>query len=342
MGDIVKKIGNRTLVINDTRITELNAENQVSCVWVDTDKNGKYDTLINYSSNKEVKRTKFKETKDMEKNIFQKSYIKELEERKKRLIESKLSVIKIDGKIGSFQQSNITWDCWALAGIKSLADNKIGAEIIKNSISLDKENGTVTVKLKGVNESYTFTLDEIYNKLSTGQLSNFIGDDDVKVLEMAMEKHRKKSIEKFNQNRLLNLPTLLDPKNRIGDANLKAPLDAGASSEVFAMLTDNSVSEYFNNTALKIINPFHLFKSTKQYLSYIQKNSQNVVATTYFKNDVNKEIVSYHEYSIKKVDNDHVELINPWDSEKIIKIKKEDFIKNCAGFDICDLSKKDK
>ena len=94
----------------------------------------------------------------------------------------------IDGEIGTFEQGN-TGDCWMLAGIRALANNKTGAQVLKDSIRKN-DDGTVTVTFGGLGVSYTITPDEI-NRHDTddNQKDHFSnGDNDVLVIELACKK----------------------------------------------------------------------------------------------------------------------------------------------------------
>ena len=65
-----------------------------------------------------------------------------------------------NGTIDADFTQGFVGDCWALAGIKALAMNKKGLEILNNSLKLDN-NGDIKVTLKGVNKTYTITKAEI-------------------------------------------------------------------------------------------------------------------------------------------------------------------------------------
>lgn len=77
-------------------------------------------------------------------------------------------------------------DCWLIAGLKNLGHKKSGKEFLKNMLSVDKENKTVTVTFPAVSKSYTITFDEI-NK------SNHLakGDGDARAIEIAVDRYIK-------------------------------------------------------------------------------------------------------------------------------------------------------
>lgn len=89
-----------------------------------------------------------------------------------------------DGVIGSFSQGK-TGDCGFLSTLKALSSNKKYAKKIEKLIT-DNKNGTYTVVFPDAKDKpYTFSNEEIEaaNQYSTG-------DKDVRILEMAAEKHR--------------------------------------------------------------------------------------------------------------------------------------------------------
>lgn len=64
-----------------------------------------------------------------------------------------------DGVIDDTKQRSIG-DCWVLAGVNSLRDSAIGAQMLKDSIQ-QNDDGSVTVTLKGVGKEYTYSAEEI-------------------------------------------------------------------------------------------------------------------------------------------------------------------------------------
>jgi len=240
-------------------------------------------------------------------------------EENKRIAQREIeqSTVRINGKIEDFEQGN-TNDCWALTGIRALANTKKGAEIIKNSISQTK-NGNVTVKLKGVNETYTFTPAQI--KESEGRLST--GDDDVRVIEMAMEQHR---LNIFKRGFYVGIGDINGER-----AGVQNPLESGCPSEAIFLLTGKD-SEYYSSSGC-------FFADALISLSKIRKNPDKYAGTTSFKEE--KDLVTNdHAYSIKSVDTESVTVVNPWDSSKGVKIYNNKFLENYYGVCIFDAEQK--
>ncbi len=82
----------------------------------------------------------------------------------------------------NFNQGGIG-DCWFLSTISAIQRSPKGQDILNNIIK-DNHDGTYTVKFKGADKPYTVSALEI---LSKSQFSD--GDIDIKILEIAAEKH---------------------------------------------------------------------------------------------------------------------------------------------------------
>lgn len=262
--------------------------------------------------------------------------------------------VQINGKIEDFKQGK-TGDCWLLSGLKSLADTKEGARAIKDSIFQDTD-GNVHVTLQGVNETYAFSPKEIVDakeRLSTG-------DDDARVIELAVEAHRKQlldrgikredHIEHFNR----------ELGSRVGNGSNESPLKSGFSSEIFFLLTGKDNFDYFiqapiqkEETLAYRIKKF-LFRSPQKpptlekennismsndnirtdlnsYLTLMQKNSGKYACSVGFQEDhgiSGHAIVDRHSYTVESIDNNYVTIVDPHNSSKKINITRNDFISN--------------
>jgi len=338
------KYGNEELSIVDNSMRISNAQTRCNSVWKDTDNDGKYDTKteINFKT-LTSKSTKLNEAENDIQQI-QKKYIAEFtqkinSEKKAKTEKTENQKIELNGKIEKFSQG-ATGDCWALAGINALAHNKSGAKLIKEMISYDNK-GNATVKFKTTNEVFHFSKKQI-NK-EEYRLS--YGDDDVRILEMAIEKHREKLLKTGNYNKVAETLDWNDSKSHVGSGTMKTPLKGGNASELFALLTGNKTVTCLNQNFLQVgenkIKSLWGGKNPEYYLSLLQNNPQKYIATTGFRNEINSNLVKDHEYSVISVDKQYVTVSNPGDSSKLIKIKKEVFLNNCSGFDICDMTQKD-
>lgn len=308
----VKKEGSDIKIFRDNKALHIYANGEMiflddtkkeATCWRDLDHNGKYDTKIIFTIGGKDKPVVSK--LDEAQNDVKKIQQQVITECKKEII---------NGKIDDFEQGN-TGDCWLLAGLKALSGTKKGAEAIKQSISEDND-GNVTVKLKGVNETYTFSSDEIYN--AKGKKAD--GDPDVIAFELAIEKH-KEQVFKNHTSRGLE-----DYKNRLGRDPSTSALDGGSSAEVFAILTNKQ--PYIFSASKKTEEDRNNIMAIQAELLQKQAAPDKIALGVSFLNEDGPMHVK-HAYSVEKVDKDYVTVTNPWDSLKEIKIKKADFIKNC-------------
>jgi len=328
------------LAIEKNKIMISNKKTKAVSIWQDTNGDGKFDVKETIDMTGRKKMTKLDESKSDAKTVkdqlLEKFRKTQSDESKAKIQQKENKKVQIDGKMGASVQGN-SGDCWLLAGVNALAKNKTGAKMIKELISVDQK-GNATVKLKGTGEVYTFSPNEI--KSARVRLSS--GDDDVRIIEMAMEKHRAKLIKQGASKSILEELGLKDVKSSIGSGTKENPLKSGYSSELFEVLLGKKTERCKNSNFLqiaenKVAGAFG-GKDPNYYLTQMQKNPQKYAATMSFRNGVGSLIVSGHEYSIASVDKETVSLVNPWDSSKILKMKRADFLKNCGDLDVCDLT----
>lgn len=163
--------------------------------------------------------------------------------------------ISTNGKIENFKQGN-TGDCWALAAIHTLAKTKNGAEIIKNSIK-KLPSGNVVVELKGAKESYRFTPEQVND--AKGRLSQ--GDDDVRLLEMALEQHRLKLLvaakdKKASIEDLRYISDFANPSEMseyVGSGTLSEPLDGGFGANAIFLLTGKTSKTAYDYQGANVV-----------------------------------------------------------------------------------------
>jgi len=302
-------------------------------VWEDRDKNGKYEQkteILFGSKNPNQKIVKLNENQNNVKEVQQR-LIAQLKQEEDKYQKSLRTPFKINGRIDEkVSQSRRVGDCWLIAGIISLAHTKQGAKDIKNLISQDKKNGNVTVKLAGLNKTCTFTPKEIID--AEGRLSK--GDDDARVIEMAMEKYRPTSNE-TNVSGNAKQSSSLKKKN---------PLSGGLGDEALFTLTGKRSNTTWNNKVISkekipyLPNRGMFTDNNKlnKILDIKQKYPDRLAMTTGFL-EGKGVMLAGHEYSIEAVTKDYVIVINPWDTSTRIKIKRPDFVANCesiSGIDV--------
>ncbi len=210
-----------------------------------------------------------------------------------------------DKKIDDTYQMNIG-DCWLLAGVNSLRTTELGRKIIQDSIK-HNDDGSVTVTLKGPNKSYTYSAEEIvvneYDEKFPDKIFA-IGDTDMNLIEMAVRDYRKN----------------IQPED---------PLDGGTLEESLKILTGKnpSIAVFsFGETAI---------------LNKKQKDDGNYALVTFFKYEDYSvgDIMTSHEYSISKVTEDTVYVVNPHDASEQIPYPRDKFMQNCFGLASVDLTK---
>lgn len=199
-----------------------------------------------------------------------------------------------NGKIDRDFKQGTSGDCWLLASIKAIALKPEGLKILNDSITTDA-NGNVTVNLKGVDQSYTFTQAEI---LMNNQMSS--GDLDVRALEMAIDKY------------------LYENKNNSFEAN---DLNGNLAKTAYKILLDKEGED------LEITNE-NIDKFNQPNFVATVYNSSNSNKTIYALNNKqeNVELIDEHAYSVVRSDEKYVYIINPHDTSEELKITRENFI----------------
>lgn len=294
-------------------------------IWQDKDKNGKYDTKSIITKDCKFEDTFKLDEKENDIKTVQDKVLKEIVDEDKAY---QLSQLNINGKIEDFRQGT-AGDCWLLSGLKALSETKKGAEIIKNSISQDKETGNVTVTIKsfvsGDKVSYTFTPKQI-NEAET-RLSR--GDDDVRVIEMAIEQSRKDAYTVLKDERLLDL-------------------SSGLNSESFLLIAGKEGDNC--EPKPKINPPKNVMEKISAYLFGLKKEDESLdkilnekqkhpkqyaVVASYLHNPERDS--TFHQYCVEKVDNNTVTVLNPWMPQVEIKMPRQRFVERCkyiSGLDM--------
>ena len=214
-----------------------------------------------------------------------------------------------NGTIDADFTQGFVGDCWALAGIKALAMNKKGLEILNNSLKLDN-NGDIKVTLKGVNKTYTITKAEIEKYKSKYSY----GDADVRALEIAIDKYMLE-----NSDNLLGYI----------DNNMEKDINGNSTTLLYYLLTGKGKENIFGH-AVQVIDGF--VHTDKEIDEYNKQNKIIVAATspfinTKYINEGKDLIMSSHAYTVVKSDKDYVYLINPHNTSRTFPITRSDYKK---------------
>ena len=214
-----------------------------------------------------------------------------------------------NGKIDADFAQGVVGDCWALAGIKALAMNPKGLDILNNSLKLDK-NGNIQITLKGVNKTYIITKSDLEKYKSKYSY----GDADIRALEIAIDKYMQE-----NGNTLLGLI----------DNNMKKDINSNKTTLLYYLLTGKGKENAIDNAIQNIDGFVHTDEEIDEY------NKQDkiiVVRTSSFINNKylngGKDLImSNHAYTVVKSDKDYVYLINPHNTSRTFPITRSDYKK---------------
>lgn len=333
-----------------------NLEEKYCGVAKDTDKNGKFDITQTYSYNEStegsVKSFEMLDENNPENDVqtFAKKILADLQQQNK---EYKPPKIDIKGKIGHFQQQG-TGDCGLLASTLALSFTFDGKKIIKDSIRKAR-NGDVHVKLKGINETYNVSLEEI--DYWQGRLSK--GNDDMRAIELALEKERIKSAKKRLELKKLYPDRVKDIEDYV-NKELETTITGIHPAFVFSLLTKGRIDEAcsynwdvqgdaedpFQPPVWKQRNPLtdssiaEVAKANKEKTKNILDNKMKyperfAVSTTIIP-DIKAGGYS-HAVAIKRVDKKNVVYVNPWDSRTEVKKTRDEFMEDYNSIIVCDL-----
>ena len=255
--------------------------------------------------------------------------------------------IEANGVLENSEQGRIG-DCWLHSQVNALKDTDFGKDAIKNAIQKN-EDGSYTVKFKGVNKSYTFSSEEIQSKIDENVYSK--GDLDYKLIEMGVEKLYDEQIPKEIEKELKIHRELSkdgfkeaaqDSAHRISELinkrDHKIKSIAGGAGSISISDKENEIAYLLGADCeqTSIDSP----SGIEGALIKKAKSSNEVAINFGSYYDIEKrepfnkklpEADEGHEYSIKNVKLDEnenivqVDVINPWDNSKSIPLTLEEF-----------------
>ncbi len=205
---------------------------------------------------------------------------------------------KANGEIDvDFSQGNIG-DCALLSSVYALSLTEDGAKAIKDSIKINKnKNGSITsydVHFSGVDETYNVTQKELKEAKEYKSLDERIysrGDDDMTVIELALEKCFKKSKNKVLRD-LVDNYTTLNTEDKLNGVN------PAAVSYLFMGKTVDTVIKHDDNLKKRF-----------------------VPCSTYSIKDVNGKDICFEEgseYRARGIKGDNIYINQPGDSTDIV------------------------
>ncbi|MCR5260893.1 MAG: hypothetical protein K6C94_03555 [Candidatus Gastranaerophilales bacterium] len=232
-----------------------------------------------------------------------------------------------DGKIDATRQQSIG-DCWVLSAVNALNESEDGKKILSDSIQ-HNDDGSVTVKLKGLNKEYTYSAEEIIdNKYQSPNKHYATGDTDMNLFEKAIGDYRQELIASGDYK-----PNGRDLSRTAGDeATVDDPLKGGQIDEAIYYIT-GLTPEYVGEANGKPD------KVEKMLNTYNKDHDKYVMTVSFQEDDPNiTGIIDHHAYNISNVDDENVYIVNPHDSSKVIAYPKADFLSNAKGVALTDLT----
>lgn len=228
--------------------------------------------------------------------------------------------ILIDGNLESIKQ--VKNDCWLLSGINALANTPKGREYIKKA--LVKTNDGTVVCFRGTNTN--IMIPQIVLSAAKQSKKYVEGSDDMLAIELAAEYYKKKLIINKEYMKIED-PNIISGKFAMGNA--KDPLAGGFSSDIMYLITGQKAKTFFNAKT-------GCSKKIKDLVKTLQDNPEKYAITCNFKERLNGLYI-HHAYTIKKIDDEFVTLINPHNSANEEKIPISDFCGNVRSITFLDL-----
>ncbi len=264
----------------------------------------------------------------------------------------------IDGKIGDFKQGK-TGDCYILSAVKALSLTEEGAKILSDSIS--NVGHGVVVNFKGgkseindvfiSNEEIATAKEKSKNKQDNSLSS---GDDDVTIIELAIQKYRLAEVAYDRRNNNICNDKLSE---KVSKQNI---IKGGSAAEIMELLTKRQASSenVFDNNGKGILDNTEKTLSESELNSRFSSRIANmlnegpVVLSVKKQENIDEPFVvddrrnskknnqsdkmiqvgkvslyKSHAYTVSGIDNNTITLKNPHDSSKDVKIPLNDFIK---------------
>lgn len=238
--------------------------------------------------------------------------LKPVEKQIEKTSSSTTALVDVNGEIDGQYVQGDTGDCWLLTALTSLSSSEAGKEIISNSITVNDDN-TVTVTFRGIGVSYTITADEIarYDTDSNTSDKYSNGDNDVLVMELAVEKLWKD----INRGKVT-----LDSNNEDITFTGNSIDEGGLPIQLIYYLTGSEAKEYYNED-LTDLSKSTIYSVLQEALDkgntalnfgiYYNEHSAKLIDGSTYSLDVGD---GGHALAITNITSNTVTFINPWDS----------------------------
>ena len=231
----------------------------------------------------------------------------------------------MDGKIDAVKQG-MTGDCWLLAALNSMSYSDKGRKILSELIKYGEDGAFV--EFKGIGKTVFVPYKSVFQIKQNLPYSR--GDDDVKIIELAMEKVLKEAME-GNLGRPFQ-----EGLQKNGAGNSINPLNGKFAGLAWALLLGKDRNYNVSNNLTDV-------PDNAEFISFAvlpkDKDDKTLSGPPIFGGgkivvrdvETGKKISlnRWHEYSIKKIENgDIIEIVDPQNNQKSFKIKASD-LKDC-------------
>lgn len=196
--------------------------------------------------------------------------------------------------------------------------------IYKKAIIYNNNTDNIIIHFKGTKTNVTVPKIALN---AAKQSKNYVkGDDDMLAIEIATEYYKKMLIT--NNEALKNKDAnIINGKHSSG--NLNDPIAGGFSSDIMFLITGKKSKTYFNSKN-------GCTNQIKNLINQIKENPDKYAITCNFKEKRNGLYI-HHAYTLKKVDDNFVTLINPHNSENEENIPINDFYENINSLTLLEL-----
>ena len=225
-----------------------------------------------------------------------------------------------DGKIDSVTYQGQTGDCWLLASINSINEtNEAGQKYLKDCISVNAENGDITVKLLGGKKEYVLTREELEN---AENLSN--GDIDLRAIELAFVKYfqeyKPDGVDNLNGNWAKVAFSILSGNEAVEACKKDGIIGVNIDNE-FVPITKENLNK------LRHI-PITVRSLTEDDLRTLSTLKTDIAITV---NSFGQEDFTFftvaHAFYVKNINQNSVDVKEPNNTENIVTYSYEDFLK---------------
>jgi hypothetical protein len=191
-------------------------------------------------------------------------------------------------------------DCWILSGIESIKRKAGGKKYLESLITQDPSGNYFTVSLPGIGYKYTFTQQDLKNATHLS-----IGDLDVRLFELAMDKYYKS-------------------KNEGSRDEYGSNIGRDYTEEFYKIIIRPNAFRKITSTPNNPFNPIDFSNPRKAFTISVKSNDTPTVEDGA---RCGSKMHSRHAYSVIKSDAQYIYIVDPHSSDRIMKLSIEEFKK---------------